>query len=213
MSTEESSVDKLDAAEQWLRGYLAGRDGMATEESLLKEGSKAGHADADLRQAGARLGVDAATLAPGTKWSRWWWLPEATYSAEDAQLVGMKRDTWPYGPNIDLRSRVAMVAWAKRHGLRPARSTAPLCLTWLEKGRCNGCDAPRGHTAFYLDHMSGWAKDGVPAVIVNHPYHVSGSTVQWLSEAEARPGLHVSVPGRSWYSSATVQVEVWNSAV
>lgn len=36
-------MDELDAAEHWLRGYLAGRQGMAPEKHLLEEAAKAGH--------------------------------------------------------------------------------------------------------------------------------------------------------------------------
>ncbi|WP_162794820.1 hypothetical protein [Nonomuraea lactucae] len=206
-------MDKLDAAEQWLRGCLAGRDGMAQEKHLLEEGAKAGHAANALRQVKERLGADSGELSPGTKWSRWWWLPEATYSAADAKLVGITGNNWPYGPNIDLRSRAQMVAWAKPLGLKLARSTAPLCLKWLEAGRCRGCDSGGLHDEFHIDHMSGWTLNGTPAVIVNHPYDLTGDTIRDLAAAAEIPGLSVSSPGGGWYGNPTVQIEVWNEAV
>jgi hypothetical protein len=126
-------MDALDAAEQWLRGYLTGRDGMAPEPYLLKV----------------------------------------------------------------------------------ARHSAPLCLTWLEHGRCRGCDRRgSGHLEFRLDHVSGWMRDGRPAVIVNHPYHLTSRDFAHLARAvEQHPGLEVSMPGSSWYGRSTIQIEVWNTTL
>ena len=46
---------------------------------------------------------------------------------------------WPYGPNIDVRTRARMCDWAEANGLRLARPRHK-CLTWLRKGRCNRAD-------------------------------------------------------------------------
>ena len=203
----------LDAAEQWLQGYMAGKDGRAQEEYLLKEGAKVGHSAAALRRAKVSLGINSEELSRGTKWSRWWWLPSATYSATDAKAVGITRDNWPYGPNIDLNSRVRLVAWAKHRGLKVARRTAPMCLRWLEKGSCRGCGHMSGHDVFRIDHMSGWTLDGVPAVIVNHPYHLGNDDIKRLAAVSENPALSVSSPGSGWYRASTIQIDVWNSAV
>ncbi|MFF4417066.1 hypothetical protein ACFYY8_31485 [Streptosporangium sp. NPDC001559] len=205
-------MDKLDAAEHWLRGYLAGNDGMAPEDHLLKAAAEAGHTVAALRHVRDRLGAVSDTLSPAAEWSKWWWLPEASYSAADAKQVGITRTNWPYGPAIDLRARTAMVAWAKEKGLRLATPSAPLCLAWLENGKCRGC-GKYDHDMFRLDHASGWTKDGAPAVIVNHPYDLDENDLRLLSDAADRPGLHVKSPGAGWYGHSTIQVEVWNSTV
>lgn len=209
-------MDALDAAEQWLRGYMAGRKGMAPEKDLLEAGEAAGHSAVALHRVKERLEVLNGELAPGTRWSRWWWLPSAGYSKEDAKAAGITSYTkWPYGPNIDLWSRVRVVSWAREHGLKVAPHGAPLCLTWLEKGQCRGCGARgREHDGFRLDHMSGWTLNGQPAVIVNHPYDLTDSDFGLLAvTAEQHPGLRVSMPGAGWYGNATIQIEVWNRAI
>ncbi|MGW6502947.1 hypothetical protein [Nonomuraea angiospora] len=214
--TEERRMDELDAAEQWLRGYLAGRDGRAPEKYLLEAGAEHGHTAATLHSVKEYLGVVTGELAPRTKWSRWWWLPSAGYSEGDAKAAGITGyNHWPYGPNIDLTSRVRLVNWAKKHGLKVARHDAPLCLKWLENGRCRGCDVKGpGHDEFRLDHMSGWTRNGRPAVIINHPYFVTDRDFELLATAvRDHPGLRVSMPGFGWYGHATVQVEVWNKDV
>lgn len=208
-------MDVLNAAEQWLRGYLAGRDGRAPEKRLLEAGQEHGHTAANLNRAKEHLGVQTGELARGTSWSRWWWLPSAGYSEKDAKAAGLTPDRWPYGPNIDLTSRVRLVAWAKQHELKVARNSTPLCLTWLENGQCRGCEARGlGHDEFLLDHMSGWTLNGRPAVIVNHLYSVTGRDFEMLTAAvREHPGLQVSMPGVGWYGHSTVQIEVWNKAV
>lgn len=203
----------LDAAEQWLQGYMVGKDGRAQEEHLLEAGAKVGHSAAALRRAREHLGINSEELSRGTKWSRWWWLPSATYSTADARAVGITRDSWPYGPNIDLSSRVRLVAWAKHRGLRAAQRSAPLCLKWLEEGSCRGCGTRSGHDEFRIDHMSGWTLDGIPAVIVNHPYHLGADDIKRLAAVSENPALSVSSPGSGWYRASTIQVDVWNSAV
>ena len=203
----------LDAAGQWLQGYMAGKDGKAREDRLLEEGAKVGHTAAALRNAKVRLGINSEELSRGTKWSRWWWLPSATYSTADARAAGITRDNWPYGPNIDLSSRVRMVAWAKERGLKAARLSAPLCLKWLEKGTCRGCGTRSGHDEFRIDHVSGWTLDGTPAVIVNHPYDLGDDDIKRLAAVSDNPALSVSSPGSGWYGAWTIQVDVWNSAV
>ncbi|SDI55118.1 hypothetical protein SAMN05421505_1687 [Sinosporangium album] len=201
------------ATEQWLHGYLLGSGGMAQDERLLEHAAEAGHATNALHRAARRAGIQTGELSRGTKWSRWWWLPGVTYTQADAKLVGITSEwDWPYGPNIDLRSRVAMIEWAKGHGLRLARSSAPLCPTWLEQGRCRGCDKRGGHHHFRLDHMSGWTRGGAPAVIVNHPYGLGADDVRYLDEATESGLLTVSVPGAGWYGHSTIQVELWATA-
>jgi hypothetical protein len=188
---------------------------MAKEKDLLEAGEAAGYSALALRRVKERLEALSSELAPGTKWSRWWWLPSAGYSKEDAKAAGITSDAkWPYGPNIDLWSRTRLVNWAKRHGLKVARQGAPLCLNWLEKGQCRGCDIRgQGHDEFRLDHMSGWTLNGLPAVIVNHPYSLSDRDFSLLATTgEQHPGLRMSMPGVSWYGNATIQVEVWNRA-
>lgn len=63
--------------------------------------------------------------------------------------IGLRRDrggrdawdrwAWPYGANVDVLTRLRLVEWAERHGLKLSRN-AHHCMTWLTTGRCaRGC--------------------------------------------------------------------------
>ncbi|MER7331788.1 MULTISPECIES: hypothetical protein [unclassified Micromonospora] len=112
---------------------------------------------------------------------------------------------WPYGPNIDVQSRMEMLSWAEQYGLRRAETRCQN-LHWLRKGRCGvqRCD-PLGRWA---DHVTRWSRNGRPAVLVAQPYGLSNdqfAQVAALNDEE----LQVAVDGTGWYGHGTTFVQVW----
>lgn len=121
---------------------------------------------------------------------------------------------WPYGPNIDLDSREALVAWAEPRGLR-ASSTRRGCLHWLQQVPCprdrSGMCAERLPGA---DHVSAWnlGAGKNPAALVSQPYKLDAESRGLLAEINESPGLWVEIDDMGgWYGHETVFVAVWRT--
>lgn len=124
---------------------------------------------------------------------------------------------WPYGPNIDVDVREALVAWAEPLGLR--RSTqSRQCLHWLRGKRCPrrwevGDDCCRD-TVPDGDHETTWTlADGkTPALILNQPYgHARRARAEIEALAEA-DDLRVEFDeAGGWYGNRTIFVAVWRA--
>ncbi|GGM27890.1 hypothetical protein GCM10011608_10900 [Micromonospora sonchi] len=116
---------------------------------------------------------------------------------------------WPYGPNIDVESRLRLLDWADANGLRLA-NTRCQGLHWLTRGRCAVRICNRlGH---WMDHVTRWNWGGRPALILAQPYHLTGDCEAQLGQLAA-DGLRVSVGDDGWYGWGTVAVEVWDADV
>jgi hypothetical protein len=66
--------------------------------------------------------------------------------------------------------------WAAKRGLRlaePGPRQPWVCLHWIAHGRCDEewCREGRGDH-HWMDHTTGWTKDGKPALLLCQPYHL-----------------------------------------
>jgi hypothetical protein len=133
--------------------------------------------------------------------------PNAMYGWEDM--------AWPYGPNIDLDSREALVAWAGPLGLRES-STSRKCLHWLRGRHCprNSSYGACGGTVPGADHVSTWnhGPGANPAVLVSQPYHLADEDRAELAELAKNPDLVVEIDeDGGWYGARTIWVAIWRA--
>lgn len=121
--------------------------------------------------------------------------------------IGISRGAWPYGPNIDIPSRQAMVEWAEHERLR--YSPNGRCLHWIARGRCavRFCTADANRHP-WMDHVTGWTRDGKPAVLVCQPYPIFD--VIDVANAGDAHGLQVRIADGGWYGSGAAWVALWS---
>lgn len=155
---------------------------------------------------------------------------------EAAPTVGVPRPAsvrteWPYGPNIRLDSRAAMVSWAQDNSLR--LSTGSRCLHWLigdwRGGRtCGRCRCQYGVGAGFdelqpagidisssvVDHVTSWvSQDGEVRVLVLQPYGLDERDVAALELLGTKAGLRVEIDeAGGWYGLGTAWVAIWCTA-
>lgn len=150
------------------------------------------------------------TYADGRRCSRHATMSDRSLVAElDAQAATIGIDAsnpWPYGPNVDVPSRQAMLEWAGKRGLR--LSPRGRCLRWLRRGRCVDTAYVACNETWH-DHVTGWNRDGRAAVLVSQPYGISDGAVRELGSIAADASLYVNVSAHSWYGHGTVLIEVW----
>jgi hypothetical protein len=130
--------------------------------------------------------------------------------ADRARAIGIRDDEcWPYGPNIDRESRVALLNWAEAYGLR--LSPRGRCLHWLTKGRCGVTLCPNStRDDGWADHVTGWLRGGTPAVLISQPYGLASRGIASLHElAQRHPEVAVRIDGTGWYGFRTVFVQLW----
>jgi hypothetical protein len=126
--------------------------------------------------------------------------------------VGVKGGDWPYGPNIYVDNRLALVGWAEATGYRLATPNAR-CLHWLV-GKARHCSARRdsfdhdgrierdGDT---LDHPTFWTKGGKPALLLAQPYRPPAA--DWVERTVATWPVAVDVAHPApWYGVGTYGV-------
>lgn len=115
---------------------------------------------------------------------------------------------WPYGPNVYVAMRVAMLDWAETHDLRETTRAHP-CLHWVRTGRCSRWRCYDSHPG-WMDHVTRWTRNGRPAVLVGQPYHVSVDGYAALALVDADPAFTVEIRNDGWYGSG-VFIAVWNA--
>lgn len=118
---------------------------------------------------------------------------------------------WPYGPNINVSMRLALLDWAEPQDLRRARSRG--CPHWPRNGRC--CSAWSACVGgYWTDHVTTWTQaDGEPAVFLAQPYVLMDDDIAALRALDADPGLSVEVKAEGgWYGFGTWAVEVWRAS-
>lgn len=117
---------------------------------------------------------------------------------------------WPYGPNVHVRMRRALLDWAEANQLTYAgRSHA--CLSWLANERCPGPSRCAGQTLAvlrWLDHPSSWTGPAGLRLLVSQPYALTADDGPALQAVTAAEGLHLIIhpPGVSWYGFQTYMV-------
>jgi len=121
---------------------------------------------------------------------------------------------WPYGPNIDLDSREALVAWAGPLGLR-ASSTSRSCLHWIQRKQC---PRTRDYSCAAVmpgnDHVTAWNQGAGrnPAVLVSQPYGLDDESHELLAQINTSPDLTVEINEQGgWYGHGTVFVAIWRA--
>lgn len=125
--------------------------------------------------------------------------------------------TWPYGPNIDVTSRQAMVTWAEQHGLRRVTSYQRLqCVCWPTSNRRSVCECGRGRSFsppdHIWDHVTHWkTREGARAVVVLQPYDWTESGREILNEWASRDDVRIEVREDSWYGHGTKFIGIWNA--
>lgn len=116
---------------------------------------------------------------------------------------------WPYGPNIDVRSRQRLVDWAEPIGLKRAKTSCQE-LHWLRKGRCGVVACTR--MGRWMDHVTRWSLDGRPAVLVAQPYGLMNDDVAALGQVAGFDDLIVHIGHRGgWYGYGTTFIELWRA--
>jgi hypothetical protein len=113
---------------------------------------------------------------------------------------------WPYGAN-DEATQAKLTEWAGAHKLRYAPNAH--CLHWIAKGRCGVslCREDRSQH-HWMDHISGWTRDGKPAVLLCQPYNLSADDLADLVRVHEQFGFDVRIHGGGWYGHGTVCIEL-----
>lgn len=142
---------------------------------------------------------------------------------ERGAKIGLKWDAtlgtlnWPYGPNIDVPSRQAMVTWAEGLGLRRVAPQRLNCVCWPTSNRRSRCDCGLGETAYgkpdtIWDHVTHWkTSSGERAVVVLQPYGVTDTGRAILDRWNTRDDVHVEIRDDAWYGSGTTFIGIWNA--
>jgi hypothetical protein len=127
-----------------------------------------------------------------------------------ARAIGIVGDNWPYGANLghnesseaDHGVRCAVVDWAEARKLRHSR--AGRCLHWIATGRCaeDWCKA-NATKHRWMDHVSGWTRDGKPAVLVCQPYGVHDESLRDILRVADEYQLEAHIDGTGWYGHGT----------
>lgn len=129
---------------------------------------------------------------------------------------------WPYGPNVSVPSRAALVTWAEKHRVKLSQGVSKCALHWLTGGQCGpraGAGSPscRQGSSYplWFDHVTRWNFAGYPRVLVAQPYGLSDTdrldleriadTAQLWTGARLR--LEIGPTG--WYGHGTTWVALW----
>jgi hypothetical protein len=118
-----------------------------------------------------------------------------------------ERHEWPYGLHVDQKARRGMVAWAEKHGLRYQLGAD--CLHWLLTGSCTAEICLDRNTYDWMDHVTGFSRDGFPAVLVCQPYGLHGTDIVGsLARLGIEYDLDVHIDGTGWYGHGTTFVQL-----
>lgn len=144
----------------------------------------------------------------GEHWQRVWDATDAR-----AESVLGKRG-WPYGPNIDLGSRLRLVAWADEHQLKRSGITRdPAKAIMYGTGRKLKTHGFQNFSnPFWMDHVTLWNRDGKLACLLAQPYAESDrwdDELKSLVQAYPELELHMGGQGSGWYGSGAISIELW----
>lgn len=136
---------------------------------------------------------------------------------DDAARGVLRRDQdgvlWPYGPNIEMESRVALLDWAKFHDVKmpKKRTVCAHGLHWLSKGRCAHQRCTKNGLPAFFDHTTLWSSRSTnkPALVFNQPYG-EVTQAEAVEFASAYEGLTAYVGNDGWYGYTTTAVYIWN---
>lgn len=129
-----------------------------------------------------------------------------------ARRAGIVADRWPYGPNIDMDMRIALVNWAEQRKLKYLEGDSQMCPHWVAGKRrgIHQCEYPVFMD--WLDHPTRWRHTETrKRVLISQPYalrewYLPGG--QKFDEIEAmRKELSIRVvveEETAWYGHTTV---------
>jgi hypothetical protein len=140
-----------------------------------------------------------------------------------ARAIGIKtQDSWPYGPNVNVDMRLALLGWAEHYRLTIAtgyRHKRFLCYGRNSDGKKHdiyaetygGLCCRRG----WFDHVTCWNRNGKPALILSQPYSLCDSDIFDLRELRKRDHVIFRLDV-GWYAAggvSTFAIEVWSRQV
>jgi hypothetical protein len=113
--------------------------------------------------------------------------------------------TLPYG--VDNQNKAQFTAWLAARGYR--YSDRGQCVHWIARGGCHVavCRETRSEHR-WMDHVTGWTKDGKAALLLCQPYALRTDDIRDLMATAARFELDVTVHGDGWYGNGTVAIEL-----
>ncbi|MFB7222435.1 hypothetical protein [Streptomyces sp. NPDC056227] len=111
--------------------------------------------------------------------------------------------------------------WAQKHGLKKGKNRC--CPKWLQRDRNSTCSGAKDPCALYdgsspdrawLDHVTTWTLDRLPAVITTAPYTIDQDDRDRLAWWTAEdPRLSVAYGGAGWYGHSTTQIVMWRADI
>jgi len=113
---------------------------------------------------------------------------------------------WPYGIHT-ADKQLAMLDWADSHRLR--YSEVGRCLHWIARGRCSVALCREDRSAHrWMDHLTGWTRDGAPAVLIAQPYDLFTDDISDLAKVAGEHSVHVHINGTGWYGHGSTFVQL-----
>ncbi|MCX5115441.1 hypothetical protein OOK13_44905 [Streptomyces sp. NBC_00378] len=112
-----------------------------------------------------------------------------------------------------------MFDWAQKYGLKKGKNRC--CPKWLTRDRNSTCAGTKDPCALYdasspdrawLDHVTTWTFDKLPAVITAAPYSIDQDDrdrLAWWTTEDPRLGVAYGGPG--WYGHSTKQIVLWRT--
>ncbi|MFJ2590754.1 hypothetical protein [Streptomyces sp. NPDC087538] len=109
--------------------------------------------------------------------------------------------------------------WAQKYGLKKGKNRC--CPKWLTRDRNSTCAGTKDPCALYdasspdrawLDHVTTWTFDKLPAVITAAPYSIDQDDrdrLAWWTTEDPRLGVAYGGPG--WYGHSTKQIVLWRT--
>jgi hypothetical protein len=146
------------------------------------------------------------------------WVPVGGY--------GGMANGWPYGPNISVPMRRALVEWAEPRQLR-LYTGDDACIHWLLGEECHlpafAC-GPTGTMSIpsWFDHPTAWTRASHPALLLAQPYDLTQhdefvvSKVEDVHQGELVVRMHPGgyyAAGFDYPVPGTMAVELWSRAV
>jgi hypothetical protein len=113
---------------------------------------------------------------------------------------------WPYGVT-DKAQQGRLLEWAEARGVKFSPSAR--CLHWIAGRRCPEICREGHMSRCGMDHLTGWTRDGKPAILVSQPYVQSAESIAALGAAAAEMGLETRIDGSGWYGHGTICIEFY----
>ncbi len=117
----------------------------------------------------------------------------------------MGHHAWPYGAHDEV-TRERLLRWARSRGLQFAPRGG--CLHWIVARRCFGWCHDGHRSRMWMDHVTGWTRNGKPAILLCQPYALSELELESVAEVADAWNLSVKLDGCGWYGHGTVAIEL-----